>query len=278
MPEGPEVRRAADRIARALGDAPLVAVDADPDRPDLAAAAGLVGQRLQAADTRGKVFLLRFSGDQVLKVHLQLYGVWAFPRAAAVDGRRLPPSRRRLRVGLHGPEASALLYSASEITLMSASELAEDAAVARLGPDPLDPSLSAAEVEARLDLPAFRGRGLGALLLDQGFFAGVGNYLRSEILFEAGLDPARRPRDLRPDERAAFAAACLGVCRRALATGGVTTPGPLAAALRAEGLGRRALRHMVFGRAGAPCRACGGPVERLELAGRRLYRCGRCQR
>src|SRR3546814_3441858 len=50
-----------------------------------------------------------------------------------------------------------------------------------------------------------RFRSLGGLLLDQGFLAGMGNYLRSEVLFAANLLPQRRPRDLDAGERAALA-------------------------------------------------------------------------
>ncbi|MCC6706705.1 MAG: hypothetical protein IT492_03995 [Gammaproteobacteria bacterium] len=44
--------------------------------------------------------------------------------------------------------------------------------------------------------PAFRRRSVAALYLDQGFLAGIGNYLRSEILFFAGVSPQARPMDL----------------------------------------------------------------------------------
>ena len=41
--------------------------------------------------------------------------------------------------------------------------------------------------------PAFRKRSLGSLYLDQRFLAGNGNYLRSEILWAARLNPERKP-------------------------------------------------------------------------------------
>src|SRR3546814_2299648 len=68
--------------------------------------------------------------------------------------------------------------------------------LSRLGPDVLDPGLDEAAVEVRMLDPRFAGRSLGGLLLDQGFLAGMGNYLRSEVLFAANLLPQRRPRDL----------------------------------------------------------------------------------
>ena len=271
MPEGPEVRRAADRIARALGNAPLEDVEFTQDHLR-DASAGLIGRRLLAAETRGKAFTLHFEDDLVLYVHLQLYGKWMIRARGA-----MPQTNRQLRVALHGPERSALLYSASDIALLTSAALPHHPYIARLGPDLLAAGTTAATVAARSDEPAFRGRQLASLLLDQGFLAGVGNYLRSEILFEAGLAPSRQPRDLSDAERAALGAAAVEVGRRALRHPGVTTPWEEVRALKAAGLKRREYRHMVFGRAGADCRRCGSSVEKRAAAGRRLYHCPTCQ-
>jgi endonuclease-8 len=47
--------------------------------------------------------------------------------------------------------------------------------------------LTASDVKARLLSPKFRNRQFSGLLLDQAFLAGLGNYLRVEILWEVGL-------------------------------------------------------------------------------------------
>src|SRR3546814_19362775 len=73
--------------------------------------------------------------------------------------------------------------------------------LSRLGPDVLDPGLDEAAVEVRMLDPRFAGRSLGGLLLDQGFLAGMGNYLRSAVLFAANLLPPRPPQDLGAGER-----------------------------------------------------------------------------
>ena len=124
---------------------------------------------------------------------------------------------------------------------------------------------------------AFCGRALGGSLLDQGFLAGVGNYLRSEILFFAGLRPERRPSDLDREELGRLSRAATTITRRAYRTGGVTEERDLAARGRLAGLPRRAWRHAVFGRSGDACRRCGSTVEKLDVASRRLYLCPTCQ-
>lgn len=271
MPEGPEVRRAADRIQRALGSEPLREVWFAFEH--LHRFGGeLSGQRISAIKTQGKAFLIYFESDLVLYVHLQLYGKWMFTR----DGQ-LPATRRQLRVALHGTKHSALLYSASEIALLTRAAVPLHPYIARLGPDLLDPDTTKRAIIAHATAPDRSGRRLGTLLLEQSFLAGVGNYLRSEILFAAGLMPHRRPRDCSPDELQALAQSAVEVTQRAYVHAGVTTPRAMAIRLKESGLSRRAYRHMVFGRANQPCRVCGSSVEKTIDAGRRLYHCRQCQ-
>ena len=66
----------------------------------------------------------------------------------------------------------------------------------RIGPDILNPDLSWRDVAERLNSKAFAGRALNSVYLDQAFLAGLGNYLRSEILFVAGINPACKAREL----------------------------------------------------------------------------------
>jgi endonuclease-8 len=270
MPEGPEIRRAADRLAAAVLDQPLTGVFfARPELADYQTT--LVGRRIVAIDTRGKAMLTRFDDDQVLYSHNQLYGVWTIART----GRR-PASNRSLRVALTTARKEILLYSASEVSIWTAAELHRHPLLARLGPDVLDPCLGIDAVVARLAEPRFAGRRLAALLLDQGFLAGMGNYLRSEVLFQAGLAPDRRPRELDPVERLGLADALLDLPRRSYRSRGIRRT----AGMKQDYLTDtpEGFRMLVFGRAGAPCPRCGSGVERQVQAGRRVYLCVNCQR
>jgi endonuclease VIII len=271
MPEGPEIRRAADQLARAVVGQPLT--DVWFAFPALAARADeLVGQRVLAIEPHGKALLTHFEGGLSLYSHNQLYGVWKVAAAG-----RWPDTTRSLRVTLSTARKSILLYSASDIELWPTDRLGEHPFLAKLGPDVLDERLSVSTVAQRLCDPRFRGRSLVALLLDQGFLAGMGNYLRSEVLFEASIAPQRRPRDLDDEERMALAHALLEVPRRSYATRGVArrSRSRLRSDLQVDH-GER-FRFRVFDRAGEDCEACGGLIERSELGGRRRYWCRRCQ-
>jgi endonuclease-8 len=270
MPEGPEIQRAADRLRRAILDTPLLGVEFA--LPALKAhEPALAASRVTAIETRGKALLTHFACGLSVYSHNQLYGVWRVVKPGV-----MPVTTRSLRFAVHGERRSILLYSASDIAVLDAAGVAAHPFLAKLGPDVLDPSLTEAAVLVRLTDPRFARRRLTGLLLDQGFFAGIGNYLRSEIAFVAGIDPRRRPLDLSAAEAERLARAILSVCRQAYLQRGVTNDLARAAALKAAGRGYEARRFHVFGRDGSPCHACGSVIERHD-DGRRWYGCPRCQ-
>ncbi|MEN1971523.1 endonuclease VIII [Luteimonas sp. MJ204] len=269
MPEGPEIRRAADRLAAAVVGEPLVRVEfafAELKRFERE----LIGHRIESITARGKAMLTRFDQGWTMYSHNQLYGVWK----VAAAGER-PATKRSLRVALETARCTILLYSASDVSMWRSDEVESHPFLQGLGPDVLDPALDAAVVAARLQSPAFRGRALGGLLLDQGFLAGMGNYLRSEVLFATGLRPGRRPKELDASAIARLAAALLDIPRLSYATRGIAP----AERMRDDYLTDTAegFRFLVFGREGEPCPACGSAIEREMVGSRRLYLCPRCQ-
>lgn len=143
----------------------------------------------------GKALLLRFAGGTTICTHNQLYGRWLFAEA----GRR-PDTNRQLRLALSTHERSALLYSASAIQVIEPGNLDKHPFIARAGLDILSSGASVDRIAAWIRRDSFARKRLGHLLLDQGFLAGVGNYLRSEIQYASGLHWQLRPGDL--DDRA----------------------------------------------------------------------------
>lgn len=271
MPEGPEIRRAADRIAKVLVDQPITA--AEFTIPGLRRfGSRITGCSVTAVDTRGKAMLTRFGNGLTLYSHNQLYGRWYVTK-----GGRWPRTRRSLRVALHTSSHSALLYSATEVQILTERQLEQHPFLCRLGPDILDSRLTEALIVARLEEPRFRGRSVGALYLDQAFLAGLGNYLRTEILYRARVTPRARPADLEPTARRRLARETLSISKRSYRTGGITLSRALASKLKSSGAGFQDYRFWAFSRAGKPCYVCGKSIDRIEIGGRRLYFCPGCQ-
>lgn len=271
MPEGPEIRRAADRIEAAVGGQEVRDVFFAFARLK-GHADELRGRTVTRVETRGKAMLTWFDDELAVYSHNQLYGRWFTRKSPG-----LPNTRRQLRFAIHTDRASALLYSASEIAVLDAAGLREHPFLAKLGLDPLHPDAAPRRIAAHLRASRYRRRQLTGLFLEQSCLAGLGNYLRSEILFIAGVHPRARPTDLDDARLHELARAVRATVRRAYQTGGITTDAATVAEAKRAGQRKRQYRHWVFGRAGRACRRCGDLVVREESAGRRLYWCPGCQ-
>jgi formamidopyrimidine-DNA glycosylase len=138
---------------------------------------------------------------------------------------------------------------------------------AKLGVDADDPKLT---------LKRFReivgGKGaIRNLLTDQTRLAGIGNLWALEILFAAGLRPARKAEALTPEAWARLHRATRAVLRRGIRAGG--EPEFL------DANGRKGhFRLMVYGRGGEPCHTCGGRIATGRVGGRPAFWCPREQR
>jgi endonuclease-8 len=271
MPEGPEIALEADKIRAALEGQPIEAIRFS-SAPLAGRARALEGQGVRAVRARGKAMLIHFDNDLTIYSHNQLYGKW-FVRPRGVR----PTTNRQLRLAIETPRSCALLYSASEIAILDPDECQAHPYLSKLGPDALDPETTVACVEDRLTDPRFARRRIGGILLDQSFVAGIGNYLRSEICFEARVDPLLRPADLDAAATRRLARATLVMARRAYRTRGITFSPKRAQALRKKGDSFGRVRHWVFARDGEPCRTCQREIVRRDLAGRRIYTCPKCQ-
>ena len=185
------------------------------------------------------------------------------PRATAEGDARTRPSRAavgRKVVGNCPPDRTPILLTRKRKVL------------ARRISSTLEAGFSASVLQEGL-----RGRrvAIKQALLAGDLVVGVGNIYASEALFLAGIDP-RTPAgrvSLARCER--LVDAVRRVLARALELGGST----LRDFRDAHGAGG-AFQHeaKVYGRAGAPCTACGAVIQRLVQGQRSTYYCPRCQK
>ena len=271
MPEGPEIRLAADSIAKVLVGETIATVRFGQPRLRHYAKQ-LRDQKVVMIETRGKALLMHFDHGLSIYSHNQLYGVWK-----VIKGHTLPKTNRSMRLLLQTATHSAVLYSASDISVWPTGELAFHPFLAKIGPDIMDPSLTWRTVAERLRAPAFTRKALATLYLDQAFLAGNGNYLRSEILHDARLHPRTRPAELSQGEIGKLARSTLTISRRSYETKGITLAPRLSATLKTQDFTRGQRRFYVFVRDDHPCYSCHGNIQRQEIGSRRLYYCPACQ-
>jgi formamidopyrimidine-DNA glycosylase len=106
--------------------------------------------------------------------------------------------------------------------------------------------------------------------------AGIGNIYASEILFRAGVHPARRCRRLTKAAWHRIADAAGSILAEAIAAGG-STLGDATYRTAENRPGGYQWRHCVYARAGLPCPACGSTIRRKVLSQRSTFWCPSCQ-
>ena len=272
MPEGPEIRIAADKIQRALRPHPVTEVffafeHLKPFEADL------TGCRVTEVETRGKAMLTHFDNGLAVYSHNQLYGKWMVRKA-----HNYPETNRQLRFAVHNAKKSALLYSASDIQILSSpSEIENHPFLSKLGPDVLKKGLTPQTILDELQSKRHRRRRLSTLYLDQHFLAGIGNYLRSEILFIGKLHPQKRPIDCSQEQLQVLAEASIVTAYQSYKYKGITNDLDRANQMKAAGLKYRDYRYWVFGRVNQPCYNCATPIVKEMINNRRIYYCPQCQ-
>ena len=272
MPEGLEIKIAADKIAKAIANKPIKEIffafeHLKPYEERLAQ------QLVIGVDTKGKGMLIRFDNGLSIYSHNQLYGKWMIRKAY-----NYPNTQRQLRLAIHNAKKSALLYSASDIEVLDDKAIAIHPFLARLGLDILDSKTTTRKVKARLLHKSFQRRRFTSLFLDQSCLAGLGNYLRSEILFVARIHPQLRPIDCGEEQITTLAKAAIKVPQQSYQTKGITNDLKLVEQLKQQGYKRQDYRHWVFNREQRPCYICNTLIVKEIAGGRRCYFCPQCQK
>ncbi len=270
MPEGPEVRRAADEMSARLVGAEIEQITFGLKKLKKWEER-LKGTTVEGIRTFGKATVTDLGEDHHLYTHNMLYGRWYI-----VPARELPDVTRKLKLAIHTQEYSALLYSTSSIDVLTEEGLHTHSYLSKLGPDVLDEDVDADVVYARLEDASFTNRALGALLLDQSFLAGIGNYLRAEILWAAQVHPAQSFNGLEEAARRRLAEELVEIPRHSYACGGATSSHYLTLP-EGEISGFDQYVFQAYKADGDPCPRCETTSVKEEDDGRRIYLCPTCQ-
>jgi endonuclease-8 len=283
MPEGHTIHRLAAALTARLGGRDVRA--SSPQGRFAEEAAVIDGARVRRVSAHGKHLFVEYAGRgaPVVHVHLGLGG------RIVVGDTAAPPPRGAIRLRLETADAYADVRAPTICELIDPR--GQRALIARLGPDLLARAPDPAAARRRVS----RSRvGIGALLLDQRLFAGVGNAYRSELLFRCGISPWTPGADVGAEGFDRL----WDEARRLLAEGRRT--GRVVTVDRTDlprGERRAARRHLppedeasgsavarararetyVYKRADLPCRRCGTPVRTALQAGRDVYWCPACQ-
>jgi len=224
------------------------------------------GRRVVGLRRLGKRIVFALEGGLFLVLHLMVAGRlhWRKP-GAKVGGRGA-------LCALDFPDGSLVLSEASTRKRASLYLVEGDAALAefdRGGLEVLDGAASEADFRAALTR---ENHTVKRALTDPRLFSGIGNAYSDEILHRAKLSPAKRTRQMSPEEIQALHAATRAVLAEWSGRLGEQARRAFPEKVTAfrEGMA-------VHGRYGKPCPVCGGPVQRIVYAENESNYCPTCQ-
>ena len=217
MPELPEVetaRRLLQRMLRgrrieavATVDDPIVYTGVTPQR----LAAAVRGRRVQAVGRKGKHLWLELDRRPWPAFHFGMSGSF---RAYMEDGER--PRYWKLELRAEDGARLALRDPRRLGRIRLLSDPVGEPPISLLGFDVLDEMPASRDLRTLL---ARRKAPIKAVLLDQGLFAGVGNWIADEALFQARLSPHRLASSLDPREVGRLRSRLAAIVARAVRVG-----------------------------------------------------------
>ncbi len=272
MPEGDTIFRLAARLRPVLVGNTITAIQSTVTQ---IRERHLVGSSVQDVSSRGKNLLMSFSSGLTLHTHLRMNGAWhVYERGASW---RMPSFT--LKLALITSHHECVCFAAPVVRLLRTERLPLDPMLSALGPDLLDESFSAEEATSRL---ASQGeRTIAEALLDQSLLAGIGNVLKSEILFLQGVHPQTKVAALSAAQLRALVEEAANVMGKAVTPGrerSFALPGRVTRRT-SQSVNGQGGELWVYGREREACYRCGGEIKLTTFGkdARVTYHCPRCQ-
>ena len=267
MPELPEVERARRMTSRVAVGRTIVAVSCAQDPIVFDGVSGarvrlaLSGRTVVDTHRRGKHFWLELDRRPWPCFHLGMTGdvrtrnegPIQLASSPAANADVWPPRFTKIHLTMDDGGELALTNKRRLGRIRLRENPASEPPINALGFDPLldlpSPSCFAKRLMTRSAI-------IKSLLLDQGFAAGVGNWIADEVLYQARIDPRRRANTLSPQESQKLRLKLKGVIETAVRADADASRFP-----------RGWLFHQRWGRQ-AGARVRDRPIEHLTIGGR----------
>ena len=283
MPELPEVETVKAGIAPVMEG--HVIARAEVNRPDLRwpfpdrMSERLTGQRVLALHRRSKYILVDFDSAETLLIHLGMSGRMLISGHTVGEFHHPHPApAKHDHVVFHMDDGARITFNDARrfgaMDLMKTASQDDHWLIRDLGPEPLGNAFNESYLIERL-----KGRNtpIKSALLDQRLVSGLGNIYVSEILFRAGIHPARKAGRISAARVASLVPLIRDVLSEAIAAGGSS----LRDYRQSDGeLGYFQHVFQVYDREGDPCVTprCNRTISRIVQSGRSSFFCPQCQR
>ena len=238
----------------------------------------------------GKQLSLHLSNHLILLIHLKMTGqlILVSPCLPASGGSKgdleglvmlghptstINPKSTRLIFTFN--DKSKLFFNDQRkfgwVKLLSQAELVQ--AQSNLGLDIFDPKFTPKYLFSQLQKSS---RPIKITLLDQHYFAGIGNIYACDALFLAGIHPNPPANKISRFKALKLYRSLLSIMRQSVSAGGSTAKDNKY--VKPDGTsGQNQFFFRVYQRKGEPCLKCGTKIEYTKLSGRGTFFCPHCQ-
>lgn len=229
----------------------------------------LAGQTISRMERRGKFLIFILDGGDHIILHLRMTGCLLLTPADF-------PEEKHTHIVLLLSNEKELRFSDTRrfgrLWLLQNGETDTYSGIEKLGIEPFSPNFNSEYLTACFGK---RKKAVKGCLLDQGSVAGIGNIYSDEILFEAGINPARPANSLKPTEWERLAAAVPERLSYFIEANKMTPE----EYLETKGQDYRNTPFLqVYGQQGKPCPRCGATLCRIVVGGRSSVYCPVCQK
>lgn len=274
MPELPEVetiKRVLEPQIKGLSIQKVIAV-----RPEVIGyptgaefCSRLTKQSVSGMARRGKFLIVLLDGGDRLIIHLRMTGCLVLAPADY-------PQEKHTHVIIEMNDGSQLRFSDTRrfgrIWLLGDDETDTYSGVEKLGKEPFDADFSAEYLSACLGK---RKKTIKECLMEQCVIAGIGNIYSDEILFAAGIYPARPANHLSGQEWTRHAEVIPRKLSFFIEKNNLTPE----EYLESKGQNYRNTPFLqVYGKEGQSCPICGAALCRMVIGGRSSTFCPHCQK
>lgn len=282
MPELPEVETIRTRFAELLPGRSFTNIQVHTPKSFIGDFAAIEHQVIQQVNRRAKILDFQLSNQLHLITHLKMTGqlIYVSPHGRIGGGHptadwihSLPSQHTRIEYtldnGTHLYFNDQRLFGWMKIITSDEWHQLDQ----KLGPDVIDPSLTAASLFSALQR---RTIPIKQAIMNNDIMSGVGNIYACDALNVAQISPFRPAKSLSFEEVERLLLACRSVIVQGIELGGTTTDGKYVNVDGFAGGYQKVVR--AYGRKGEACFNCGGTIEKVAIGGRGTYYCPVCQR
>jgi len=238
------------------------------------------GQKIISTSRLGKQLSLNLENGLIILFHLKMTGqiivgdsIFGHPTPKE-DKTSLPNKSTRLFFTFS--DGSKLFFNDQRkfgwVKLLTKAELVK--AQQNLGVDILSPDFTPKYFYHQLQKTS---RPIKTVLLDQSFFAGVGNIYANDALFLAKIHPISPANKISLKITTLLHHFLVQIMTESIKNGGSTAKDNKY--IHPDGsLGQHQFSFQVYQRSGEPCLICQTPITRVIIGGRGTFYCSKCQK